>query len=175
MADEGQYQYPYPADVVFAAALNVLTFGAMHLISADPTARLLHASTSLNLATYGERISVQIFPTGPATSRVDIRSQLKFGIADPYKHNRKNVALIHASLQYYVSVVAPGTPGWYGDPYGHLQSRYFDGTHFLDQNNAPMIASVPTATPAGWYPDPQVPTLQRYWDGQKWTENTAPQ
>ncbi len=173
MADEARYQYPFPADDVFTAALQVLTFGTMGLLKADPDSRVLFASTSLSAMTYGEDVTVGVEPSGPDTSSVLIHSQLKFGVT-AWGHNRKNVELVHNWLEAYLSVKSAGTPGWFADPFGRQQYRYFDGTNFLDQNNAPMIAAPPGTTPPGWYPNPEVPNQQRYWDGEQWTDHTAP-
>ncbi len=150
----------------------------MQLTGANPNTRLLGASTLVNMTTYGEHVGVYVEATGPNTSAVNIRSQLKIGMGS-WGRNRKNVEFLHNWLEIYLNVKAARAPGWFADPFGRLQFRYFDGTNFLDQNNAPMIAPVqvaaaPRTTPAGWYPDPTVPTVQRYWDGRQWTDHTAP-
>lgn len=173
MADEARYHYPFPADEVFTAALQVLTFGPMDLVNADPTSRVLAASTSLNAMTYGEDIRIDVQDDGVGSSTVHIHSQLKFGVT-AWGHNRKNVELIHNWLEAYLSITSAGAPGWFADPFGRQQYRYYDGTNFLDQNNVPMIAAPPGTTPAGWYPNPEAPNQQRYWDGTQWTEHTAP-
>ncbi len=173
MTDEATYHYPYPADDVFAAAFQVLTFGPMQLNGANPNARILGASTLFNMTTYGEHVGVYIEAAGPYASAVNVRSQLKVGMASTDR-NRMNVELVHYWLGIYLSVKGARTPGWYADPFGRQKFRYFDGSNFLDQDNAPMFAPPQHATPAGWYPSPDVPNQQRYWDGRQWTEHTAP-
>ncbi len=57
--------------------------------------------------------------------------------------------------------------GWYVDPAGSGQQRYFDGTAWT-HHYAPAQPHRPA--PAGWYPDPYGQPRQRYWDGQRWTD-----
>jgi hypothetical protein len=45
-------------------------------------------------------------------------------------------------------------PGYYPDPSGRSDRRYWDGTQW--------------PPPAGWYPDPDEPGGRRYWDGTQW-------
>lgn len=53
--------------------------------------------------------------------------------------------------------------GWYPDPGGSGQQRYFDGTEWT-HSYAPFRLPA-----AGWYPDPQGRADRRYWDGKQWT------
>lgn len=183
MANELEYQYAYPQAAVFDAAQMVLTYSPIRLKSADRLLGSIQASTSINMATYGEQITVLVLPVGPNSSVVKIRSRLNFGWSS-WGHNRKNVEKLHTQFLNYLQVTSAGTPGWYGDPFGTMTTRYFDGAHWLDRSNQPMpgppvnlaptVPSAPTALPAGWHPDPHDAALQRYWDGYNWTDHTAP-
>lgn len=55
--------------------------------------------------------------------------------------------------------------GWYPDPSGEYETRYWDGSSWT--------AHV-TGTPAAWYPDPSGDYDKRYWDGTSWTEHVVP-
>jgi uncharacterized protein YxjI len=81
----------------------------------------------------------------------------------------------------------PESPaGWYPDPLGRHESRYWDGAtwteHVASRGRQTIdppgnLEPVPTAgaplTPGGWYPDPLGRHESRYWDGGKWTEHVA--
>jgi hypothetical protein len=72
-------------------------------------------------------------------------------------------------------VNTPAAPaGWYQDPSGAPQDRWWDGTKWHDQwrPSAPPPPPQPSSHPAGWYPDAHGVT--RYWDGRAWTPQVAP-
>ena len=173
MAYEAVYQYQHSADQMFEAALQVLTLGPMQMKGANPNTGVLEASTLWGLATYGERVRLYVEATGPNTSVVHFRSALNYGWGS-WGRNQQNVELVHKWIEIYLNLKAARTPGWFADPFGRVQFRYFDGRNFLDENNAPMVATLPRTTPAGWYPNPEVPNQWRYWDGRKWTDHIAP-
>ncbi|MEI8080748.1 MAG: DUF2510 domain-containing protein [Actinomycetes bacterium] len=179
MADELEYQYRYPADVAYAAALTVATYSKVTLDSADAESRTVHVSTGISTQTYGENITITVLPEGSDESIVRIHSSLKFGLT-AWGANRRNVQRLHAAIIGYLTIVATGTPGWFADPFALVLQRYFDGVCFLDVQGSRMVplGAMPgppgpaTGTPAGWYV--VAPHVLRYWDGQSWTDNTAP-
>lgn len=73
--------------------------------------------------------------------------------------------------------------GWYPDPFGRHERRYWDGDRWTAhvtsrglQGEDPAGAGTPTSvseTPAGWHPDPFGRHETRYWDGGQWTEHVA--
>lgn len=76
-------------------------------------------------------------------------------------------AVVQATSQPVVAAVqaTPASPaaGWYPDPLGGPQRRYWDGAQW-----GPYEETAAAVAPAGWYPDPMGGTGQRYWDGSAW-------
>lgn len=68
--------------------------------------------------------------------------------------------------------MAAVTAGWFPDPAGSGQLRYFDGRSWTNHFTPPAQAQ-PPPVPAGWYPDPGDPKALRYWDGRQWTAQRA--
>ena len=62
--------------------------------------------------------------------------------------------------------------GWYDDPGGSGDLRYWDGSAWARELR-PSAGAV-ALTPAGWYPDPAHPDWDRYWDGAAWTAGLRP-
>jgi Protein of unknown function (DUF2510) len=60
--------------------------------------------------------------------------------------------------------------GWYPDPSGSGQHRYFDGRSWTSHTQAHVLGWQP---PPGWYTDPDDGQLLRFWDGELWTERRA--
>ncbi len=72
--------------------------------------------------------------------------------------------------------VAPTTvngPGWYPDPSGRFDHRYFDGTTWTEHVSRGGVADTAPVTPADWYPDPTHRFHWRYWTGREWTEHVS--
>jgi hypothetical protein len=72
----------------------------------------------------------------------------------------------------------PQTPaGWFPDPFGRHERRYWDGrqwTHHVASRGRHGVDPAGTAPArAGWFPDPYRPHEQRYWDGDQWTHHVA--
>ena len=77
------------------------------------------------------------------------------------------------------------SPGWYSDPFGRFERRYWRGTwtehvtsQGLQSKDAPLIAPPisdrPVSRfPAGWHPDPFGRFEHRYWDGAQWTQQVS--
>lgn len=80
--------------------------------------------------------------------------------------------------------MAPQAPaGWYPDPHGHQELRYWDGSQWTQYvgSRGPggavvPVADAPASAPsptAGWYADPYGQYELRYWDGSQWTEHVS--
>ena len=64
---------------------------------------------------------------------------------------------------------ATAPAGWYNDPSGGAQDRWWDGAQWQDAWRPPAPPPPSTVNPpAGWYPDGN--STNRYWDGRQWTE-----
>lgn len=62
--------------------------------------------------------------------------------------------------------------GWYPDPAGSKDLRYFDGSKWTQElRPKPQTSS---EAPEGWYKDPGGSGGQRYFDGASWTSQTRP-
>lgn len=64
-------------------------------------------------------------------------------------------------------------PGWYADPSGRYDHRYFDGTAWTEHVSRGGVAETAPVTPADWYPDPTGRFHWRYWTGREWTEHVS--
>jgi hypothetical protein len=65
--------------------------------------------------------------------------------------------------------------GWYPDPTGRLEHRFFDGSwwtaYVLDDGQTSSDTFL-TPTAPGWYPDAHLRHELHYWDGKRWTDQT---
>jgi hypothetical protein len=65
--------------------------------------------------------------------------------------------------------------GWFPDPTGRHEQRFFDGTWWtafvLDARATSSDAFLDPTAP-GWYPDPHLRHELRYWDGRGWSDQT---
>jgi hypothetical protein len=68
--------------------------------------------------------------------------------------------------------VADG-PGWYADPSGRYEHRYWDGVGWTEHVSRGGVASTAPVVPADWYPDPTGRFHWRYWTGHEWTEHVS--
>jgi hypothetical protein len=92
-------------------------------------------------------------------------------------------------------------PGWYPDPWGTEDERWFDGAAWTRSVRhpgglqtppevpgatesfvvpgpeapapAPPAPNLPATAPPGWHPDPWAAASLRYWDGTQWTGHVA--
>jgi hypothetical protein len=74
------------------------------------------------------------------------------------------------------SSVSPTTvdgPGWYPDPGGSYDHRYWDGRVWTEHVSTGGEATTAPVTPADWYPDPTGRFHWRYWTGHEWTEHVS--
>jgi hypothetical protein len=74
------------------------------------------------------------------------------------------------------SFAGPATvngPGWYPDPSGRFDHRYYDGTAWTEHVSRGGVAETAPVTPADWYPDPTGRFHWRYWTGHEWTEHVS--
>lgn len=72
--------------------------------------------------------------------------------------------------------VAPTTtdgPGWYADPSGAFDHRYWDGAAWTEHVSRGGVADTAPVVPADWYPDPTGRFHWRYWTGSEWTEHVS--
>lgn len=74
------------------------------------------------------------------------------------------------------------TPGWYGDPSGSFDFRYWDGvawTEHVSRGGVAALAPVAPTPPAvpriapDWFPDPSGRHQWRYWGGADWTPHVS--
>ncbi|GJM38202.1 MAG: hypothetical protein DHS20C19_15690 [Acidimicrobiales bacterium] len=118
---------------------------------------------------------------------------------------RAHLGLTHGQYRNYVKVrpaddsentsaeadpepVSETPAGWYPDPDGGAEQRYWDGAQWTDHRTPKPNAEAEAAaanSPTGpgvkepftaapdWYPDPHGENRLRYWDGQQWTGHVA--
>jgi Domain of unknown function (DUF4328)/Protein of unknown function (DUF2510) len=73
-------------------------------------------------------------------------------------------------------LAAPATvdaPGWYADPSGQHDHRYWDGRAWTEHVSRGGVAGTAPVVPADWYPDPTGRFHWRYWTGSEWTEHVS--
>lgn len=144
-----------PAPVAFEVACAALAAGKHSITGVDRNVGMVWASSSANLASWGENLELQIRPVSQDASQVVIRSSLKFGLVD-WGRNNKNVVLIEKAIREQLSVgpVAPPPPMAAAVP-----------------PPAPVPAPAqPAESPAGWHADPSGRHHHRWWDGTRWTD-----
>jgi hypothetical protein len=72
-----------------------------------------------------------------------------------------------------------GNSGWYSDPWGSFESRYWDGSSWTRHvASRSVVAEDPipsdlTSLGAGWHPDPLARHELRYWEGSSWTRHVS--
>jgi hypothetical protein len=64
-------------------------------------------------------------------------------------------------------------PGWYADPGGRYDHRYWDGSAWTEHVSRGGVADTAPVNPADWYPDPTGRFHWRYWTGSEWTEHVS--
>jgi hypothetical protein len=74
--------------------------------------------------------------------------------------------------QFAAPTTADG-PGWYADPSGGYDHRYWDGSGWTEHVSRGGVASTAPVVPADWYPDPTGRFHWRYWTGHEWTEHVS--
>jgi hypothetical protein len=74
---------------------------------------------------------------------------------------------------YVLSPNVPGDAGWYRDPSGRHDQRYWDGTAWTERVQSAGEQSFAPITAPDWYPDPTGRFPLRYWTGYSWTEHVS--
>jgi hypothetical protein len=62
-------------------------------------------------------------------------------------------------------------PGYYPDPKGEADERYFDGANWTKSTRKEQAKQKENRKP-GYYPDPKGEADERYFDGANWTTST---
>jgi hypothetical protein len=81
-----------------------------------------------------------------------------------------------ASVAQHAPMLAsavPGEAGWYGDPAGKHEQRYWDGAAWTERVTSAGVQSFAPITPPDWYRDPTGRFPLRYWTGYSWTEHVS--
>jgi hypothetical protein len=73
----------------------------------------------------------------------------------------------------YAAPATTDAPGWYPDPSGAFDHRYWDGTTWTEHVSRAGVADTAPVVPADWYPDPTGRFHWRYWTGHEWTEHVS--
>jgi len=76
-------------------------------------------------------------------------------------------------VRQYAAPAQVDGPGWYADPSGRYDHRYWDGTTWTEHVSRGGVASTAPVVPADWYPDPTGRFHWRYWTGHEWTEHVS--
>ncbi len=74
---------------------------------------------------------------------------------------------------YVPSPDIPGDAGWYRDPSGRHDQRYWDGGAWTERVQSAGAQSFAPITAPDWYEDPTGRFPLRYWTGYTWTEHVS--
>ena len=118
---------PGAYDSVFRAVCDAARMSTMLIMLADPATGVVQLNSDISLASWGERISVQVRP-GPTDVQVTITSSLQFGLVD-WGRNGKN---INALFDLIASALANPTGAWQPDPSGRHETRWWDGRRWTE-------------------------------------------
>lgn len=130
-AFQGSYESVFNA-VAGAAQANGWTVSA-----ADPSAGSLLVSAGMSMLSWGEYGEIRVAPAQAGVIMVGVKFKLKFGLVD-WGKTKKNVDRLFASIDQVLATGGGGqavgptpgagpAPGWYPDPHGRHQNRYWDG------------------------------------------------
>ncbi len=129
MAVDDSASFPVASPLLFTAVTAALQQLRWRIDSVDEAALSVHASTKAGLATWGEKITLRVEPTGPDTSTLHTTVALKFGLVD-WGKLRSRLAELKQAVSSALAM-APGEtspPGWYPDPWAAAEQRWWDGT-----------------------------------------------
>ena len=115
---------PGAYDGVFHAVCHAATSSGMTVTLADPAAGVIHISTSMGLATWGENLTAHLRPL-PTGVEVNLSSALKFGLVD-WGKNRQNIETL------FGVICRPPAGAWHPDPSGRHELRWWDGARWTD-------------------------------------------
>jgi hypothetical protein len=115
---------PGAYDSVFNAVCHAAASSGMTVTHADPAAGVIHISTSMGLATWGENLTAHLRPL-PTGVEVNLSSALKFGLVD-WGKNRQNIETL------FGVICRPPAGAWHPDPSGRHELRWWDGARWTD-------------------------------------------
>jgi hypothetical protein len=132
----GSYESVFGA-VCGAAQSNGWTVGW-----ADPSTGAIHVSAGMSMLSWGEDGEIRVAPADAGVVTVAVRFKLKFGLYD-WGKTKAEVDRLFAAVDRMlasgglgrVAGPMPGgspAPGWYPDPVGRHQHRYWDGAVWTD-------------------------------------------
>jgi Domain of unknown function (DUF4328)/Protein of unknown function (DUF2510) len=76
-------------------------------------------------------------------------------------------------VRQYAAPTTVDGPGWYPDPVGGFDHRYWDGSGWTEHVSSGGVPGTAPVVPADWYPDPTGRFHWRYWTGHEWTEHVS--
>lgn len=140
MATESTAERTYVGEYgpVFEAVRQAAAAAGLNVAAADPATGRLEMTSSVSLASWGERMEVQVGQAAPGSQVVRMRSALKFGLVD-WGKNKRNVERLLAAVD---ALLAAPAAGWHADPSGRHEHRYWDGAAWTDQVSDGGVASV---------------------------------
>ena len=127
---------------VFNAVCGAAQVNGWAVSWADPSAGSLLVSAGMSMLSWGEYGEIRVAPAEPGVIMVGVRFKLKFGLVD-WGKTKKNVDRLFASVEQMLTSGGAGravgptpgagpAPGWYPDPHGRHQSRYWDGAAWTE-------------------------------------------
>jgi hypothetical protein len=84
--------------VVLDSLVGVLPSIGMRVVGADAAAGTVTAKTAVTFYQWGENVVVRLWEAGPGHTGLSVTSSLKFGFADPFGFNQRNVDRVVLAL-----------------------------------------------------------------------------
>jgi hypothetical protein len=122
--------FPGAYDNVFRAVCDAARMSTMTIMMADPATGLVQLNSDISLASWGERVAVQLRP-GPSEVHVSITSSLQFGLVD-WGRNGKNIGTLFDLIASALANPTPPAGAWHPDPAGRHETRWWDGTRWTE-------------------------------------------
>jgi hypothetical protein len=92
--------YPRPAQAVFAALQEGLPHTRLRISGSDPEQGTIKAQTGVTWASWGERITIAVRPTGAEQTAVSVTSRYKFQLYALAPVHRRNFDAVFGLLDW---------------------------------------------------------------------------
>jgi hypothetical protein len=110
--------YPYPPEQVFGAALAGLAGTKLTVKGADPAQGTIWAEKGMSAFSWGEKVTIYVYPGEQGQTAVTVDSALNFGLFSLGAHKR-NHQTVFTAIEQGLGVAPAGQPA---QPYPQEQA-----------------------------------------------------